>query len=719
LKKVKDGTAKKKQENNKTPGWVIGLDIGGTFTDIVAIERGGRIEYAKTPSTPQDPLVCINAAIDSVAERLGMDTRELLSNTEVLAHGTTATTNAFIQRKGAKVWFIATKGFKDLLLMLKGERGTGLPEANRLVIRKVRKPEPMVPYRRCEEVTERMDFRGEVVVPLDEKDVLRAGRVLAEQGVDSIAVCLLWSFRNPSHEQRVKEILSNEYPDITIKTSSENYPVKGEYERAVTTVVDCYLGPILDLYIGQLRDKLHERGFNGIPFIMQSLGGVIPARDAANQPSTTINSGPSGGIIASQFLGKTLGHKNIIATDMGGTSFDVGLIIDGNPRLKNASNMPESSPFTTPYRTLIPSIEIESIGTGGGSIARLEHGMLTVGPQSAGADPGPVCYGKGGTLPTVTDADMVLGHLNPDYLLGGALKVHLDKAKAAIDEHVAQPMGTDVTEAAMGISKVVNNQTADLIRRLTIERGYDPRRCVLFAYGGAGPVHCCAYGRNLGVKEIVMPSGLASEYSAFGIAATDLRRTLMLADYMPELDMERINSNFARLNEQAIDVIKRWDIPQKRVSTTRSIDLKYHRQLYTITTQIPEQDLKSDGETIIRKNFEDIYEKLYGKGSTHSGAALEAVNFRLDVFGLMDKPELQKHEKEKADPSPALKGERQAYFEEDGGYTATPVYNGEKLRTGNQITGPSIVEYLGTTLVIYPGQIAEIDPFLNIVIRED
>jgi N-methylhydantoinase A len=280
-------------------------------------------------------------------------------------------------------------------------------------------------------------------------------------------------------------------------------------------------------------------------------------------------------------------------------------------------------------------------------------------------------------------------------------------------------MGTDVTDAAMGVSKVVNNHMADLIRRQTIERGYDPRRCVLFAYGGAGPVHCCAYGRNLGVKEIIVPSGLASEYSAFGIAATDLRRTLLLADYMPELDIDRINSNFSRLNEQTADVIKRWDLSDKRVLTSRSIDLKYHRQLYTLTTQIPDNDLKSDGESIIRKNFEDLYEKLYGKGSTHSGAAMEAVNFRLDVVGLMEKPELKKHKKEKPDAFFAIKDKRPAFFEEGGGYVKTPVYDGEKLLAGNRFNGPSIVEFLGTTVVVYPGQRVELDPYLNIVIREE
>ena len=714
----KDASAAQVGVRKTSLSFVIGLDIGGTFTDIVAVGSDGHIAYAKTPSTPGDYLGCIMAAVDAVAERLGIGARELLVQTAVLAHGTTATTNAFIERRGARVGFVTTRGFRDLLLLLKGERGTGLAEANRLVIRKVHKPQPMVPYELCAEVTERLDYRGEVVVSLDEDDVRRAGRGLAALGVEGIAVCLLWSHRNPMHELRVREILAEELPGVGVVLSHEHYPVKGEYERAVTTVLDCYLAPILHSYVGRLDGELRRRGFGGTPLLMQSLGGVIPAMEAAAQPSATINSGPVGGIIASQYLGEVLGVQNVIATDMGGTSFDVGLIIGGKPLFRTISVLPESDPFTTPYRTLIPSVEIESIGAGGGSIARVEHGTLVVGPQSAGADPGPACYGCGGAMPTVTDADLVLGHLDPDYFLGGAMKLHPQEAERAIDEHVAGPLGLDVVRAAVGIGKVVNSQMADLIRRLTIERGHDPRRCVLFAYGGAGPTHCGSYGRNLGVGEIVVPSGLASEYSAFGIAATDLRRTLVLADHMVPLDAERINRNYARLREQAQDVIRRWNLSPERASTLRYMDLKYRRQLYTITTPIPDRDLGPGEEAIVRQSFEAIYERLYGRGSAHSTAPLEAVNFRLEVVGRMDRPKLQKHPAAGPDPSAALKGERPAYFEESDGYVATPVYDGEALRAGHRLVGPSIVEFLGTTVVIHPGQRAEVDPYLNIVIRE-
>lgn len=703
----------------------IGVDIGGTFTDTVIMDETGRLRIFKTPTTPHNLGQGVLNSLDLAAEDMQISVNDLLNQTERFGHGTTQPINAFIERKGAKTGLITTKGFGDTLLIQRTMgQWAGLGDAIvRYSARAV--ADPVVATSCIKEVSERVDFEGEVIVPLNLDEVYRAINELEQENVDAIAVCLLWSFKNPKHELIIKNAIKERLPHVFVSISSEVAPVIREYERMAATAINCYLGPVVSRYVVNLERALKEKGLKGPIMIMDSAGGVLPAGEATHQAVSLLTSGPTGGVLASIQLAKTLGYRNVITTDMGGTSFDVSLIVNQEPMISSTSQIEK-------YHISIPMLNITVIGSGGGSISHVKSGYLFVGPQSAGAVPGPVCYDKGGTEPTVTDADLVLGFLDPDYFLGGRIKLNYQEAYKKIRTKIAEPLGLTVEEAAAGIRAVVDNQMADLLRTLTIEKGYDPRDFVLFAYGGAGPTHCCNYGAETNVKEIIVPV-TATAHSAYGALSSDLHRSHELSDLMrtqpfftkasDHINGDRFSKNFVILEKQSREFLLEANeyLPDTEATITfrRYVDIRYRRQVNELMISVPNGPITPTTIDDLVARFEEKYEELYGKGAAFREAGIEFTTFRVDASLVLTKPQLKKYQtKTEGSTANAFLGKRQVYFPEVKEHLKVNVFNGGKLFAGVAIEGPAIIEHPGTTIVIGINQVGFVDEYLNTIIRK-
>jgi N-methylhydantoinase A len=703
----------------------IGVDIGGTFTDTVVMDPAGEVRVYKTPTTPGDLAAGVMTSLDLAAEDMQMSVESLLQQTARFGHGTTQPTNAFIERKGARTALITTRGFGDTILIQRtmGQWADLGDDVGRYTAHAV--ADPIVPKSRIIEVSERVDFAGDVVVDLNMDDVAKAIDQLEAQKVEAVAVCLLWSFKNPRHEQVIREEILKRMPNVFVSISSEVAPVIREYERTAATAINCYLGPVVSRYVLGLERTLKNRGLKGPMMIMDSAGGVMPASQAASHAVSLLTSGPSGGVLASMQLAKTLGYDNIITTDMGGTSFDVSLIINQEPIISSTSRVEK-------YHISIPMLNITAIGSGGGSIAHVKSGYLFVGPQSAGAVPGPVCYDKGGTEPTVTDADLVLGYLDPDYFLGGRIKLNKATARERIKQQIADPLGLSVEEAAAGIRFVVDNKMSDLLRTLTIEKGYDPREFALFAYGGAGPTHCCTYGSELNVQEIVVPV-TATAHSAYGALSCDLHRAYELSDLMrtpanfkkasDHLEVDRCNRNFEALEQQGHEFLEEASEggvlgDRAGMNFRRYVDVRYRRQVHELLIPVPAGPLSAESIDAIVAAFEEKYEELYGKGAAYREAGVEFTTFRVDANLGLKNPDPKRYPVP-ADASleDAAVGERRVYSIESRDFSMVRIFNGSKLYPGASVEGPAIIEHPGTTIVIGAGQVGVIDEYLNTVIR--
>ncbi len=498
--------------------YLVGIDIGGTFTDCAIVDRAGRLLTTKVPSTPQDFSQGMMDALQTGAQALDLTLDDFCRDIAFLSHGTTVGTNTIIQKKGAKVGLITTKGHEDAIHIMRGSRGYGGRDIRKVVhFPETAKPAPIVPKRLIRGVSERVDCFGEVVAALNEAQAEAAIRELVAAGVQAIAVCFLWSFRNPQHELRVRDLVKKLAPEVFVTCSVDIAPKWGEYERVTATALNAYLGPVMSGYLAKLDRTLTGLGYAHGLQIAQCGGGTVPVARAGEAPLLTLDSGPVAGVTASSFLGAAMGEKNIITTDMGGTSFDVSIIYDGKPAYAFTSN-------TDQYEYFLPKVDIQAIGAGGGSLAQAhpETRTLTVGPESAGAFPGPVCYGRGGTVATVTDAQLVLGYLDPDNFAGGRMQLDRKAAHAAI-EALGAKIGMGAVECAAGICRIVELNMADIIRKVTVEKGYDPRDFVLFAFGGAGPAHAGVFAAELGVKKVIVPQRkAASTWCAFGAAAADV-----------------------------------------------------------------------------------------------------------------------------------------------------------------------------------------------------
>jgi len=691
--------------------YLVGIDIGGTFTDCAIVDRAGKLLTTKVPSTPADFSRGMMDALDAGAQALGIGLDRFCRDIAFLSHGTTVGTNTIIQKKGAKVGLITTKGHEDAIHIMRGSRGYGGRDIRKVVhFPETSKPQPIVPKRLIRGVSERVDCFGEVVVELNEKEAEAAIRSLVAQGVEAIAICFLWSFRNPDHELKVKKMVQRLAPSLFVTCSFDIAPKWGEYERVTATALNAYLGPVMSGYLAKINDSVKRLGYRHGLQITQCGGGTVPVERAGEAPLLTLDSGPVSGVTASMFLGAAMGENNVITTDMGGTSFDVSIIHDGRPAYSFVAN-------TDQYEYFLPKVDLQAIGAGGGSLVRVrpETRTMTVGPDSAGAFPGPVCYGRGGKVPTVTDAQVVLGYLDPDNFAGGKMKLDKQSAADAIAAVGAQ-IGMKPVECAAGICRIVELQMADVIRKVTVEKGYDPRDFVLFAFGGAGPAHAGVFARELGVRKIIVPQRkAASTWCAFGAAAADVLHIFEHSEIMPTpVPARRINEALEALETKASALMKKESIAPGRQRFEFSLDVRHRGQINEVEVPLESPRLKDGYELRLRRRFVERYEKLYGRGSALAGAQLELVVARLRARALTPRPRLiRSRQSTRRIPAKAVVKKRQIYWPDLKRYSTTPVFDGERLLAGNRIKGPAIVETSDTTVVVHPKTRLRVDALGN------
>mgnify|MGYP001029065140 FL=1 len=675
----------------------IGIDTGGTFTDVIAFrEADGRLVALKVPSTPQNPAEAFIAGVRAALEELGAAPEDVA----FLAHGTTVATNALLEGKGARTGLITTEGFRDVYEIRRLNRS--FEDLYNIFWTK---PTPLVPRYLRKEVRERVNVDGVAVVPLDEGGVRDAAAALGEEGVESVAVCFLHSYLNPEHERQAAAIIREVLPGVSISLSHEVNPEYREYERTSTTVVNAFVAPIIERYLGDLERRLAETGVSAALHVMHSGGAAQTGRAARSRPITTILSGPAAGVIGAEALGREIGVSDLITLDMGGTSTDVALLRHGKPTLASESELAGEV-----IRAAM--LDITTIGAGGGSIAWAdEGGRLKVGPQSAGADPGPACYGRGGTQPTVTDANLVLGYLGADAFLGGRMRLDRSAAEAAIDRLAAE-LGLSRLETAHGIFRIANANMLRAIRLVSVERGLDPRRFALLAFGGAGPVHAAALAAELDIPRVIVPRN-PGNFSAFGLLVADLSRDAVrtqLTPLRPEA-LDGIRQVYVDLEAQSTAQFAADGFDPGQVTFRRSVDARYIGQAYEVNVPVPGGPLELSDVAALEEAFHAAHAERYGHSAP--GEPVELVNFRAIATVPTTKPAFPRLERT---GGAAQIGERPAWFDGSGDPVLTPVLDRDRLGAGVVLTGPAIIEEPGATTVLLPGQRAEVDDLGNIVI---
>lgn len=693
--------------------YVIGIDTGGTFTDGFVADHFGNIASAKSPSTPPEFSVGVLNVIDDLAKSLGASTRDFLRDTSYIVHGTTSTLNALITGDVSRVGFLTTKGHADSIAIMNAEgRYAGLDPDQIQNMSRTNKPQPLVPRALVIEISERIDYKGAEIVQLDENAVRAATRHLMSQGVEAIAVSFLWSFRNPVHELRVREIIAEEAPSIYVALSSEISPRIREFARSATTIVNTQIAPRLRGYLVPLEDELRNRGFEGALLVMQGSGGCVKAREAPRHAVSTLGSVLTGGIVGCTNLGSALGHKNIISTDIGGTTFLVGLVVDGKP-------VSSTSTVINQYTISTSMVDVHTIGAGGGAIAWIDQGgNLRVGPKSAGARPGPACYGEGGDDPTVTDADLVLGIINPDNFLGGRMKLSIELARDSLERHVARPLGMKVDEAAAAIYAIQNAQTADLVRKVVVNSGRDPRDFVVYSFGGAGPVHCANYAADLGASEVIVPLGTtAAVFSAYGLASSDIVLTVERSqpDNFPPAP-ERVEQAFAKLDEELKVQLQEQALPFASVAFEREVDMRFTMQLAEVTTPVELGPIDANAVATLGRDFEQAYASLYGKDAGFRDAGMQIITYRMRARARLPiRPQLPhfEHGNRRAKP----RSTRRAFLDVRRGWQDTSVFDYRDLGRDDRLLGPAVVETPTTTVALPEGCIATLDQLGNMVIR--
>jgi len=688
----------------------VGVDTGGTFTDCVVIDERGTIHTFKELSTPRDPSIGLYNVVRKAAAAFGKSLEEFLPELDFFAHGTTVATNTLLTATGAKTGLILTRGFRDTLEMRRAHKENiwdlYLPV-----------PEPLAPRYLRIGVRERIDATGTVLEPLVPEDVEEACALFRREGVEAVAVCTLFSFLNPVHEARIREIVARELPQAFISISSEVLPQIREYERSSTTVANAYVGPKLTVYLSTLERRLKADGLKRAFYVTASNGGVMTAETAIRHASATLLSGPAAGAVGAVFFAGLLDRKNLILMDMGGTSFDVTLINNAKVTLSTEGEI-------AGYRVAKPMIDINTIGAGGGSIAWLDKGgMLRVGPASAGSDPGPVCYALGGTQPTVTDANLLLGYLNPDYFLGGEMKVDAAAAAAAVRREIAEPLGMSETEAAAGIFQIINQNMADATKVVSVQRGHDPREYTLVSAGGACSIHACKIAEEVGSGTVLVPRA-ASVFCALGMLESDIRLdnvrsyNAFIGPNGPGIDLGDFNETIRQVEGQALEELLQEGVERERATLLRFLDVRYVGQHHEVTIEIPHDCTIEDahlGE--IAAAFHAAHERLYTYSTPEN--PLEIMNLRVTAVGVVDKAvlEAQGDERQGEDIRGALKGSRRVYFEQLGDFRETPVYDREALRPGMRAEGPAVVEERITTVIVHPGWTMRVDRYGNIVME--
>jgi len=681
------------------PHWMVGVDTGGTFTDLIAVERdGGELRLAKVPSVPGDPSRAVNDALEKLFAS-GVKPAEIM----LFVHGTTVATNALLEGDGVPTGLLITKGFRAVY----EARGWSQPRGSDLLDTFFEKPPLLVPQRLTEEVTERLDFQGKVLTPLDEEALRRSVRKLKAEGVTAIAVCFLFSFINPEHERRAARIIAEEMPEARLSLSSTVLPVIREYPRLSTTVIDAYVGPKIERYLVRLEERLREIGIKTPQlFLMQSNGGLMRISIGARHPNQTLLSGPAAGVIAGVALASLAERRNLVTFDMGGTSTDISVIANGRV-LETTEGEIAGQDIGTPM------LKVRTLGAGGGTIAWIgKDGLLKVGPKSAGAVPGPACYGRGGEEPTVTDANLVLGVLSGDHLLAGTLRLDLASARRAIEEKVAKPLGLDLIAAATGILRIVNTQMAVDLRLALQEQGQDPRRFALVAFGGAGPLHAAYLARSVGLPTVLVPL-YPGINCAMGMLQTAVRHSYLRSEVgtLSRFPEARMNELFAALEAQALEEAHEEGFTRDAVRLTRLLDLRYPHQGYTLGVECP----AGASKTALKTAFDDLHRQVYGQSAPKEDA--EIVTFRLQAEIEVPRLELKPMAAGDGNPARALKGERPLFDIDANKFAPAKIYDRAKLRPGDRLAGPAIIDQFDATTLVLAGQSATLDRFGTLVIE--
>ncbi|MBG05553.1 MAG: methylhydantoinase [Rhodospirillaceae bacterium] len=687
----------------------VGVDVGGTFTDFVLVdEKRDLIFTGKRLTTPEDPSLAITDGLERLVSESGTSVPEL----DAVVHGTTLVANTIIERKGAKVGLITTKGFRDSLEM-------GREIRYDLYDLFFEKPEPLAPRFLRQPVDERIDAKGNVLRPLDENTLGAAAEKLVAEGVEAIAICFMHAYANDAHERQAKAILDAKYPDMPITTSTEVAPEIREYERANTACANAYVLPLMQRYLGDLSQKLSDQGLKQPLYLMQSGGGIASVTRGQAAPIHLIESGPAAGATAGAFYGRLTGTERVISFDMGGTTAKMCLIEEYEPehahefeagrvrRFKKGSGLPLK----------VPVIDLIEIGAGGGSLARVDNmGLLKVGPDSAGSEPGPVCYGLGGTQPAVTDADLLLGYLSPEYFLGGEMDLDLGSVKDAVEEKLANVTGLSVEEVAAGIHSIVNENMASATRMYIAEKGRDPRRYALVASGGAGPVHAYGMAKLLKISRVICPLG-AGVLSALGflVAAPGTDSVRSYVSRLENLDWDRLNGLFREMEEEAMAQIVEAGADPATVTMRRRADMRYSGQGFEIDVPVPDGEMDGSAADVMRQSFLDKYQELFGRQI--GDLPIEALTWRIYASGPTPNVELN-FAGQQIDEDPADKGERQVYFPETG-YATCKIYNRYALKPGDSFRGPAVIEERESTAVAGPDTTVSIDKYLNLVIDID
>ena len=689
----------------------IGADVGGTFTDLVAMDEAGTVIVAKVPTTPDDQS---DGVVDSIA-KAGID----LAAVDFFSHGTTVGVNAVIENKGARVAIITTEGYRDSLELRRGQRVIDNPDdmynlQMDLPQDYVGGYDPLVRRPLRFEVPERLDYQGRVLKRLDEPVVRQIAEELRRQDVQAAVICYLFSFMNPVHEQRTAEIVREILPGLPLSISSEILPVIREYERLSTTTVNAYVMPIMQSYLRRLRDRLRAGGFQHELYLMQSSGGIMSAAVAATRPVYTIDSGPAGGVSAAAQLGVSLGYPDVISFDMGGTTAKICVIRDGRPEVTTRFWLGGR------YFVGVPVMDMVEIGAGGGSIASVDAaGAVHVGPRSAGSVPGPACYGKGGREPTVTDADLVLGYINADYYLGGDMTVDVQASRRAIAEKVADPLGMETAEAAHGIYRLVNANMIGATRVVTVQRGHDPRDFTLLASGGTAAIHAVRMAQELRIPRVVIPLH-AGVFSAVGLITADARHDVHRSYVvrLSQADAARLETVFEELAQEAAAKIEELGFAPERVVLRYEIDMRYLGQAHEVPVEVPERLIRGMEQATVRKLGDLFHEKhlhLFGHDSRDS--EVEFMTLSVSAVGPRKQREMPEIAAGGADPRRAHKGIRKVYLEEAGGYVDCDTYERSRLAADNVVAGPAIVEQMDTTTVIPPGETARVDRFGTLIVE--
>ncbi|HEY6995367.1 MAG TPA: hydantoinase/oxoprolinase family protein [Xanthobacteraceae bacterium] len=678
----------------------VTVDTGGTFSDFVYLDEAtGEISIAKVPSTPDDPSRAILAGIEALVA-----TGVAAADIGYFCHGTTVGTNALLEGKGAATGLLVTEGFRGIYPV--GEQAR--PYGTAIFDVMYDKPAPLVPQRLTGEVKERVDFRGNVLRELDEAALRDTVRELKAENIESLAVCLLFAFLYPGHETRVRDVVREEMPDCSVSLSSEVLPQIREYYRLSTTVINAYLQPILARYIAQLERRLAAAGMTTRQkYVMQSNGGMATFAAAARRAVTTVLSGPAGGVTAGAFASRSGGFRNVITFDMGGTSCDVALIKDGAPLLASRGKIEGRD-------LAVPMLDINTVSAGGGTIAEVDRfGLLQVGPHSAGAVPGPACYGRGGEAATITDCNLVLGYLGEDNFLGGRMRLDAAKARAAIEAELAHPLGLSVAAAAEGVVRVIDVKMEEAIKAISTMRGHDLRDFMLLAFGGAGPVHAGRIARDLGMAGVVVPL-YPGVFSAIGLLMSDVEHDYIRSQLMllSETTHDAVNGMFEQLAAQALDELRGDGFARDRIRIARSLDMRYAGQGYEIAVPCPAGPLEAADLKRLRLAFDQQHKTMFGHMAPEE--PVEIVSCRVRGIGLVSPVAMPRFEPAGGTLADARRELRRVRF--DGEERDCPVYQRERLGVGLELAGPAILDQLDCTTVICPGQIARVDEWKNLIV---